>query len=66
MSLNQDLLEQFCAIVGAGNALVTPHDIAPHLTENRDLYHGLSSLVLKPKSVDEVAAIMKLASDDSP
>lgn len=63
MSLNQDLLEQFCAIVGAGNALVAPQDIAPHLTENRDLYHGLSSLVLKPKTVNEVAAIMKLASE---
>ncbi len=63
MSLNQDLLEQFCAIVGADNALIASLDIAPHLTENRDLYHGLSSLVLKPKTVDEVAAIMKLASE---
>ena len=63
MSLNQDLFEQFCAIVGTGNALIAAQDIAPHLTENRDLYHGLSSLVLKPKSVDEVSAIMKLASE---
>ncbi len=62
MSLDQDLIVRFSTIVGAANALVTAHDIAPHLTENRDLYHGQSSLVLKPKTVDEVSAIMKLAS----
>ena len=64
MNLDHDLIAQFSSIVGAANALVSEADIAPYLTENRDLYHGLSSLVLKPKTVDEVSAIMKLASQN--
>ncbi len=62
MSLDAALLNQFTAIVGNANALCQAADIAPYLTENRDLYHGLSSLVLRPSSTDEVVAIMKLAS----
>ncbi len=60
--LSPELIQRFSAIVGADHALTSPTDIAPHLTENRDLYHGLSSLVLRPKTVDEVSEIMALAS----
>lgn len=63
MSLDPALLNQFVAIVGEANALRQAADIAPYLTENRDLYHGLSSLVLRPANTEEVAAIMKLASE---
>ncbi len=62
MSLDQNLAEQFAAIVGPANALREADDIAPYLTENRDLYHGLSSLVLRPANTQEVSAILKLAS----
>ena len=60
--LSQDLARRFAAIVGQANALMEQADIAPYLTENRDLYHGHSSLVLRPGSLDEVASIMRLAS----
>ncbi len=63
MALPQDLAARFVAIVGEKNALTGPADIAPYITENRDLYHGLSSLVLRPGSVDEVSTIMRLASE---
>jgi FAD/FMN-containing dehydrogenase len=62
MSLDSAVVEKFVAIVGEANALRQASDIAPYLTENRDLYHGLSSLVLRPANTEEVAAIMKLAS----
>lgn len=61
--LSEGLARQFVEIVGPANALTGQADIAPYLTENRHLYHGLSSLVLRPGSVDEVAAIMRLASE---
>ncbi|KAG1650450.1 D-2-hydroxyglutarate--pyruvate transhydrogenase DLD2 [Nymphon striatum] len=52
---------QFIDIVGVKNALTNAADIAPHLTEWRDRWQGKSSLVLKPGSTAEVAAILKLA-----
>ncbi|WFR95982.1 FAD-binding oxidoreductase [Rhizobium tumorigenes] len=57
------LLDRFAAIVGAAHVLREAADIAPRLVENRGLYHGASSLVLKPGSVEEVSAILKLASE---
>lgn len=57
------LIERFAAIVGEKNALTAPADIEPYLVEQRDLYHGRSPLVLRPGSTEEVAAIMKLASE---
>lgn len=61
--LSPAIITQFTAIVGEKNALTLPQDIAPHLTENRDLFHGKSPLVLKPGSTAEVSAIMKLANE---
>ncbi len=57
------LIERFAAIVGEKNALTTPEDIAAYLIEQRDLYHGRTPLVLRPGSTEEVAAIMKLATE---
>ncbi|MBO9097469.1 MULTISPECIES: FAD-binding oxidoreductase [unclassified Rhizobium] len=57
------LLDRFAAIVGAAHVLREAADIAPRLVENRGLYHGASPLVLKPGSVEEVSAILKLASE---
>ncbi len=57
------LLDRFAAIVGAAHVLREAADIAPRLVENRGLYQGASPLVLKPGSVEEVSAILKLASE---
>ncbi len=57
------LLDRFASIVGEGHVLRAAADIAPHLVENRGLYHGASPMVLKPGSVAEVSAILKLASE---
>lgn len=66
MNVSMSLAERlraFVDIVGEANALTSPEDIKPYLTENRGLYHGASPLVLKPGSTAEVSAILKLASD---
>ncbi|KAA0699704.1 FAD-binding oxidoreductase [Neorhizobium sp. P12A] len=62
-SLSPALLDRFIAIVGASHALRDEADLAPHLIENRGLYHGSSPLLLKPGSVEEVSAILTLASE---
>ena len=58
-----NVIDAFVRIVGARNALTDPADILPHIREQRDRYHGSSSLVLKPGSVEEVAEILNLASE---
>src|SRR5262245_25865824 len=57
------LLDRFAAIVGEGHVLRETADIAPHLVENRGLYHGASPMLMKPGSVSEVSAILRLASE---
>jgi FAD/FMN-containing dehydrogenase len=60
-SLSSDIIARFRMIVGDKYALTDAADIAPYTTEERDLFHGHSPLVLRPGSTQEVSAICKLA-----
>src|ERR1700760_3145293 len=62
-SLSAELIAKFRTIVGDKYAVTDPADIAPYTTEERDLFHGHSPLVLRPGSTAEVAAICKLANE---
>src|SRR6516164_531352 len=62
-SLSSELIAKFRKIVGDKYALTNAADIAPYTTEERDLFHGHSPLVLRPGSTNEVAAICKLANE---
>src|SRR5438445_13797651 len=57
------LIEQFRRIVGEKHAITDAADIESYVTEERNLFHGRSPLVLRPGSTAEVAAICKLASE---
>src|SRR5947209_6462569 len=61
--LSPELVAQFRKIVGDKYAVTDAAEIAPYLTEERDLFHGHSPLVLRPGSTAEVSAICKLASE---
>src|ERR1700674_2879379 len=56
-----ELLARFAAIVGKKYAVTDPAAQAPYLVEMRGLYHGRTSLVLRPGTPAEVAAIVRLA-----
>ncbi|WP_028134942.1 FAD-binding oxidoreductase [Bradyrhizobium japonicum] len=60
--LAPELIEQFRNIVGERHAITDANDIAPYVTEERNLFHGRSPLVLRPGSTAEVSEICKLAS----
>src|SRR6476646_8484398 len=60
--LSPELIAKFRSIVGDKYAVTDAADIAPYVTEERDLFHGRSPLVLRPGSTAEVSAICKLAS----
>jgi len=57
------LFDRFAEIVGERHALRGEADIAPYVIERRGLYPGVTHLVLRPGSVDEVSRILKLASE---
>src|SRR6516164_8691288 len=61
--LPPELIARFRKIVGDKYALTDAADIAPYVTEERDLFHGRSPLVLRPAATEEVSAICKLASE---
>jgi len=58
-----DLLPRFAAIVGDRYAVTDPAALAPFLIEGRGIYHGHTSMLLRPGSVAEVQAILKLANE---
>src|SRR3954470_1684104 len=61
--LSPELIARFRAIVGDKYAVTDAADIAPYVTEERNLFHGHSALVLRPGSTSEVSAICRLASE---
>src|SRR5713101_8298921 len=62
-TLSPALIARFAAIVGEKYAITDPVEQAPYLIEGRGLYRGSTPLVLRPGSVAEVAAIVKLANE---
>ena len=61
--LSAELIARFRSIVGDKYAVTDAADIAPYVTEERELFHGHSPLVLRPGSTAEVSAICRLASE---
>ncbi|MCR4266716.1 FAD-binding oxidoreductase [Nitratireductor sp. ZSWI3] len=62
MTIDSAVLDRFAAIVGERHALRDPDAIAPYVTEPRGLFAGVTPLVLRPGTVEEVSRIMALAS----
>ncbi len=62
-ALRGDVLSRLIGIVGERYAITAPAEQQPYLVELRGLYHARTPLVLRPGTVEEVAAILKLASE---
>jgi D-lactate dehydrogenase (cytochrome) len=62
-TLAAELLARFVAIVGDKYAVTDAAEQEPYLTEGRGLYRGATPVVLRPGSVEEVAAIVRLANE---
>ncbi|MEA2886391.1 MAG: hypothetical protein QOD11_751, partial [Bradyrhizobium sp.] len=61
--LSPELIARFKSIVGEKYAVTDAADIAPYVTEERNLFRGHSPLILRPGSTAEVSAICKLATE---
>lgn len=54
---------RFAEIIGAANVLTAASDKAPYLVEWRDLYQGVTPMVLRPGSTAEVSAVLRYANE---
>jgi D-lactate dehydrogenase (cytochrome) len=61
--LSPELVARLKGIVGEKYAVTNANDIAPYVTEERNLFHGHSPLILRPGSTAEVSAICKVAAE---
>lgn len=55
------LVSDFVSIVGESFATIDPDRAAPYLNERRGVFHGRACACLRPGSVAEVSAILRLA-----
>ncbi|MGB6799903.1 MAG: FAD-binding oxidoreductase, partial [Xanthobacteraceae bacterium] len=62
-AISPELLGRFAAIVGDKFAITDPQSQTPYLVEMRDLFRGHTPAVLRPGTVEEVSAILKLANE---
>ncbi|MEO5373340.1 MAG: FAD-binding oxidoreductase [Alphaproteobacteria bacterium] len=60
MTLPAGLIEAITSLVGERGVVTDPADMPPYLTEERGLYRGVSSLVVRPASTAEAAGVVAL------
>jgi FAD/FMN-containing dehydrogenase len=60
---SRDTIDALARIVGEEHAIREAGDMERYLVEWRDRYRGKAALVLKPGTVEEVAAILKCANE---
>jgi FAD/FMN-containing dehydrogenase len=60
---DKDLISRFSAIVGEKYALTDPDLQAAYLHEMRDRWVGVTPLVLRPETTEQVSEILKLANE---
>ncbi|MEK7836126.1 MAG: FAD-binding oxidoreductase, partial [Pseudomonadota bacterium] len=55
-----DLVARLGAVVGPGGLVTDPAEMAPYLTDWRELYQGRAAAIVRPASSEEVAAVVRL------
>ncbi len=60
---SKDTLNRLKDVVGPSGFMDVASDMAPFLTEQRELYRGRAAAVLRPANVEEVAKVMLIASE---
>ncbi|MEM9684754.1 MAG: FAD-binding protein, partial [Pseudomonadota bacterium] len=61
--MDTSLIEDLKAAAGPSGWLESEADKAAYLTDERDLYHGATPLVLRPATTEQVSRIVALCND---
>ena len=59
------LIERLRETVGPGGWTSDPQELQPHLTEWRGVYEGRALIMVKPRTTDEVVAIVRTCADNN-
>jgi FAD/FMN-containing dehydrogenase len=62
-TVKTELIERLAAIVGDKGLILDRADMLAYLEEPRGLYHGAARCVVRPSTVDETAAVIRLCND---
>ena len=62
-TISSDILDRLKAAVGPRGYIADEAGKAAYLNDTRDLFHGLSPLVLRPANTEEVAAVVGLCAE---
>ena len=62
-AIDSDLLDRFAALLGPRGFTADPQAIAPWLDDWRGRYHGAAAAILSPATMEEVAAVIRLAGE---
>jgi FAD/FMN-containing dehydrogenase len=63
MPVQDSVIEALKAAAGPKGWLEAQAEKAPYLVDERNLYHGVSPLILRPASTEEVAAVVRICSE---
>ena len=58
------LIERLREIVGPGGWISDPQELQPYVTEWRGVYEGRALIMVKPRTTDEVVAIVRACADN--
>ncbi len=58
-----DLVARIRAVVGSKGAITDPAEMAPYLLDERRMFRGRTSVVVRPANVEEVAAVVRLCAE---
>jgi D-lactate dehydrogenase (cytochrome) len=58
--LPKDILDKITDIVGLKGIIINSTDMEPYLKESRGIFIGSSPAIIRPKSTNEVAAVVKI------
>ncbi len=58
-----DVLDRIAQVVGDKGVITDPADMAPYLVDQRDSYHGLTPMVVRPAATAEVAEVVRICDE---
>ena len=61
--VDQTIIDQICTVVGPYDCITQSQAMTPYLTDKRGRLRGQALMVVKPKTIDQIVAIVRLCAE---